>query len=334
MGYTALSTATVDVMKKGIEALQKEVTDTTKKDKKKGAELQKSLDAKWVALAKKLVDEIKVAKAGCDQMTLKVEDSLGQAMKFNETAKATLARYQKTHESKDLMVLEGAPGTIKALADIANKEMMDFAQTWDCYRQWNSGDPKATAEFNSIRNSIMELTKTSRGKVTRIETMSKEAEAYKKAGAEASSLTLATPEEKVAEAKDITKRLNEMLKPLNGGKETVDAVITNGTKFTTYTKGPIAGLKTMLKNLETQYSFTVKSVQTFTSTVASMQKVLATGKASIQPAYMKDSKVAAAVKEADDLVTYWAGEVKKAQTAMTTMAKDLKVAQDRVKAGK
>jgi hypothetical protein len=334
MGYTALSTTTADTLKRNLDSLQKEIADLKKTDKKKAAELEKTLPPKIQTFLKKIGDDIKIAKAGATTMALQVENFHTQALKFLAIAKTTLATYQKTRAGSDLLVIEGGPATIKSMADLGAKEMNDFAVTWDCYRAWNSGDPKLTAEFNTLRNGIMETTKTCRGKVNHIETLIAEAESLKKAAKEASSMTLATNEEKVEQAKELVAALNGMLKPLNAGKETVEAVINNAANFKKYTLGAITALKSMIKNLETQYSFTVKSVQTFTSTIQSMQKVLATGKSTIQSEYMKDPKVATAVKQADDLVAHWAAEVKKAQTAMVGMATDLKKAQDRIKAGK
>jgi len=336
--YQFIATDTVAVMKTSLESMKKEI-DAMKKDKKadkkKIAQLEKEYDLKCQNMGAKILTDMQIARAGCNTMTLQIETYLGEAMKGIKTAKDALAAYNKTRDRTQLTTMEHAPVYVKTLNDLSKKEMDDFAISWNKFREFNAGiDPKYTKDANALRNQIMELTKTTRVKVNKIESMIGEAAAVKAAADSASSMVLATNEDKLAEVQELLKRLQEMTKPLAGGKETVDAVQNNAENFSTAVKAPIAELKNKIKALETQYSFNVKSVQSFTSTISSMQKVLATGKSTVEPMYLKDSKIVAALKQADDFVAHWAAEVKKAQTAVVGMAKDLKTAQDRVKAGK
>lgn len=334
--YPMLSTETAGVMKKNLEGLKKEIDTATKaKDKKKAADLQKQYDQKCVAFCKKLEDDIAIAKKGCDAMTLEVENCHTQAMKSMITAKNSLANYKKTKSGTDMTIIESAAGMLKTLDDMAQAEMTKYAVSWNAYREFNPGiDAKLSAKFNTVRSGIMDATKTYRQKQVKINTMIGEATALKAAGADAAAMTLATGAEKVTEAEELLKTLNGMTGPFTSGKGTVDNVVNNFNGFKTHCASPINELKVKIKQVETQYSFTVANVQSFTTTLASMQKALATGKSTFHAMYLKDPKVVAALKKCDDLVAGWGVEVKKTQGIIAEMAKLLKGAQDRVKKGK
>jgi hypothetical protein len=334
--YPMLSTETVKVMKTNLDSLKKEIDNAAKaKDKKKAGELQKQYDQKCVPYCKKLEEDIAIAKKGCDAMTLEVENCHTQAMKSMTTAKNALNNYKKSRSGSDMTIIESAPGMLKTLDEMAQAEMNKYAVSWNLYREFNPGiDAKLSAKFNAVRSAIMDATKVYRQKQIKINTMIGEATALKAAGADASAMTLASGAEKVAEAEELLKTLNGMTGPFTAGKGSIENVNNNLAGFKTHCASPVNELKIKIKQVETQYSFTVANVQSFTTTLASMQKALATGKSTFHAMYLKDPKVAAALKKCDDLVAGWAVEVKNTQGIIAEMAKLLKGAQDRVKKGK
>jgi len=320
-----LARATADTMNNSIKEFKKEL-DTLKKnkgDKKKIAELEKQIDLKCKNFAAKVLGDFHIAKQGCDALTLQIEAYLKNASESVQATKAAAERYKKARANSDKSIVEAAPAHLKSVYDLAKKEMDDYAVTWNCYRS-NYGDavdPKYMKEIGPVREDIIERTKTCRGKTDQIEQMSKEVEPYKAVVADAGALTMATPEEKVEELKKLLTLLQEMAKPLNTGKGTVEAVVNNLETFKGKVKQKKDIIKASMTANEQAYAFNVKSTQGHVSALASMKKALTTGKSAIHQMYLKDPGVAEKIKECDEYVAGWDTKVKEGMTACNEMAK-------------
>jgi hypothetical protein len=334
-----MSKQTIETMTTSLRALEKMI-DTMKKDKKadkkKLAELQKEQGIKAANIAKKFNEDMKTIKGNFTTSSLLIEKQLAQSAQFIQAGKKALDTYLKTRDKGQLLVLDGLVGTVKQIFESADAEMNDFGGSWNEYRELNTGvDPKLVAEGSKLRTDIIETTKSLRAKVKKMESAVAEAEAIKKQADNASSLVLKSPGEKLKEVQDLVRSLMAMdQKMRTGTKQTIDSIVQNGEMFKTNVAGPINDLKNKMKILETQYTACTSVVQGFTTNVTTMKKVLAAGKSTVEPMYLKDNSIVAVLRQADGVVTTAEADVKKAQTAVVDMAKELNKAKARVKTGK
>jgi len=339
MPYPKMEKKTIEVMKVSLNALKKTIEDMKKDkkaDKKKIAALEKEFVVKSQTIGKKFNDDMKAIKASFIASSLQIEAYLTEAMKSLMTLKAKLAEYKKTHLPADKMILDGGLPHIKAIYETANEEMNQFGGSWNEYREVAPGvESKYSAEGTSIRLAIIETTKSLRTKVKKIEGMVSEAAAIREAGESDSSLVLPSAEDNVKKAQKMVDQITAVVKPMSGGKNSPAGIVNTLAQFKSNANAtPEALAGGILAFITTLYNSNTQIVQGFTSNLSSMKKVLATGKSMFTPLDLKDGKVAAKIKEGDDLVLHWDGQVKTAQTSIVEMAKILNAANEKAKKAK
>ena len=334
MPYAALSVSTVATMKTSLEGFAKEIEamkKDKKSDKKKLADLQKQYVLKNQALCQKFHADIKTAYDGVAAMALKIEADTTKAALALKVIQAAAPAYMKTRKTEEAVKVETAHENLKEAAAASTKEMDDFAASWDAYRAWNpGGDPKISAEPNAIRAKIMDLTKVCRGKANNIATALAQAETLITAMKNSASTTAP---DKHAEAEALLTRLETMAKIITTGKQNIDAFIPNTENMKMWVDAPIDALKTSMVTITQQYSHSTKAMQDYVTTLGSMQKTLAAGKASLGK-YGENPETAALVRRAEALVADLVKRVDEAKPCIPKMAEYLSTAQKRMKKGK
>jgi len=337
--YPKMSKQTIDTMTTSLNALEKMI-DTMKKDKKadkkKLADLQAEYALKSANIAKKFNEDMKTIKTGFNTSSLEIENYLTQAAQTIQAAKAALATYNKTRDKLQLAIIDGGPGVMKHIFDSAELEMNNYGGSWNEYRELKTCvDPKLVTEGAAFRTGIIEATKSLRAKVKKIESACAEMQAIKKQADDSSSMVLQSPDMKLKEVQDLVRSLMAMDKKMRDGtKQTIESVTMGEKQFRENANVPINDLKNRIKILESQYTANTAVVQGFVTNIASMKKVLAAGKSTVQPMYLKDNSIVAVLKQADGVVNTAETDVKATQAAVISMAKELTKAQARIKAGK
>ncbi len=149
-----------------IEAAQKKAADPkTKKDGEK--ELAKLQAEQSKAVAKALSDNMALVKKASTELSLFLETQLTQAVGF-------LKAGQDAAKKGQILVVEGCPGTIETILDIAKKAADEYGRAWFSYRTGNS--PKEVigsdfTSFTSVRTEVMNEGKIQAGKVDKIKSL-------------------------------------------------------------------------------------------------------------------------------------------------------------------
>lgn len=336
--YTTLSTSTVNVMVSALKPFQKELDDLKKAkgDKKKIAELEKQIALKTQNVVKKLDADIATAKSGCNQMLLAVEGMLTEGAKALQLAKAVVAQL-KSGKRATVAVAQDAPRHLAELAANADAEMYAYGGSWDAYRMFNPALPDGAAKnFSSVRQKIMDDTKSARQKVDKLKALAEEATGLAKEAAALAAGAAASPDESRREAELLHAQVHKMAKSLYEGKTTVEntADLVNRIGGNLQNATDVRQLAQLLVSAEQSFAFTKKAAQTWAATIASMKKAFASGKSAIPAGLHKDGVIAKCLDECTTAIEKAERDAKAASLSLPTLAQAITAAQARVKKGK
>jgi hypothetical protein len=306
MPYKAMPTDAVikmaDDMNKKVKKLKE--LEKAKGEKAQIAALTKEIETESKAIGKKLDDDIGQVKKNAIEHFEKIDAWLGQCEGFLTTAKESLERFKKSGQSGEMSVIEGGPGTITAMAKIAQTDADDFGKSWFQYRGLNPSSPpmnldkKYCANFSKVRSDTMNSQKSFGAKIDRMEMLSKQAEGIVKLAKAVAAGNVADIAESRKEAETLRKEVEILAKEVEAPKvgmgslrQNVDT-IGKAAKLKTTTKDHHNMLQGILKNAIAIHKGIGNRVKTMTDLIKN-------AKAGFDADTLKDGKVKAAVDEAD-----------------------------------
>jgi hypothetical protein len=247
----------------------------------------------------------------------KVDGWTGQCDGFIKTAKDALERFKKSGQNGDMMTIEGGPGTIKAMSDIARKDSTEFGKSWFEYREWNPSvngvDKTTAANFSKKRSETINLQKGYQAKIHKMELQIKEAEGILKAAKAVEGNQAADVEDDRKEAKALEASVGALLEEIKTGNKIGLQVLKKNCDTISKTSKQKAISKDLHNSMTGVFKNAVSCHKEMNNRAKTMDSLLKNGKTTL-----KDNLTDAAVKKSLDAVDK---DVKEGQKLVQDAAK-------------
>lgn len=341
--YTQLSTQTANTMLRNLESLAREIADgkgkdkSKKLDKKQLAALENTLAGKVQVFVKRVTDDIRIAKAGYNRLSLEIEGWLGDAARRVKAAESGLASYKRTRNEADIGGVKGLGKAVHDMAEAADAGMTAFAASWNEYRQFNADDfAKHLKEFASIRQELMNATIVLRNKEKKLRALAELAGTIETGADTASTDFEISAENKVRQAREYLERIRKVPPEVNKGRKAgPEIVVDTFPRWQEFSRMSVEELKEQYELRVSTFKGLAQNAQTGVAALAALRKAQAAGKAMFSAEDRKDSDIDSALREADQIINAFEVQVREAQRIVTKeIPAMLKQAQERIRKGK
>jgi hypothetical protein len=228
----------------------------------------------------------------------------------------------------------GLEAELKKLEQKADGLMMDYAVSWNEYRQANFDVPdKAKAEFAKIRGTIIERTIVIRTKHQKLVGLASEASALETAAVDAGQDFETDTDNRLVQIREVLATVKSAI--VQNGKKNDPKMIGNALdKFQDWITLPYKDFQQGYTVRKALYKSLTATGQSSNQTLSSLRRTVENGKKLLTPQDLKDDRIARVVSDIDETFSTFEDEVKTNLKALPEIAKCVNEAEKRMKAKK
>ena len=316
--------------------LAKQITDLKKKkgDKKQIAALEKQYATVVKNCSDVFTKDIRIAASGLKKMEAEVEAAVGAGSKRLVAARTGLKNYRAKRDESLLKPCFGLEAELKKLEEKADGLMMDYAVSWNEYRQANFDVPdKAKAEFAKLRTGIIERTILIRTKHQKLVAMASEASSLETAALDAGQDFETDTDNRLVQLKEVLANVQNAI--VQNGKKNDPKMIGNALdKFQAWVASPFPDFKQGYTVRKALYKSLTATGQSSNQMLSGLRRTVDNGKKLLTPQDLKDDRIARVVSDLDETFSAFENDVKTNLKALPELAKCMNEADKRMKAKK